>query len=196
MPPLSPAIPALVESLFPDPFYQAISVDFEGDMAARKQVLGHYFQYALDEAARTGRRREADPPDLGAAAWLLPRAADIDAAESAAKTAALAALLGPNGNRNYHRIVDFMGPRAAGLVPAGAWYLSIVGVLPAAQGRGLGLQLLQPTLDEAGRAGAVCYLETFTPGNMAFYERLGFRSVGVFDEPVTGSAYAVMRRDA
>ena len=77
--------PALVEWLFDDPFYQAITADFE-DMAARKQALAAYFAYSLAEARRTGRCVYSEP-DLGAAAWLLPRTPDVEAAESSSKAA-------------------------------------------------------------------------------------------------------------
>ena len=36
---------ALVESLFDNPFYQAVTVDFERDPGRRKQVLESYFEY-------------------------------------------------------------------------------------------------------------------------------------------------------
>jgi GNAT superfamily N-acetyltransferase len=86
-----------------------------------------------------------------------------------------------------------MAERATPIV-TGAWYLSIVGVSPLAQGQGLGQRLLAPTLAEADAAGAPCYLETFSSRNVAFYERLGFRTERTFLEPTTGSEYALMIR--
>jgi GNAT superfamily N-acetyltransferase len=186
--------PALADALIIDPFYLAISVDFAHDMAARKQVLAAYFGYSLDEAGRTGRCLTLEDRELGAAAWLLPRASEVDAAESAAKNTFLAATLGPRGLGNYHRIVEFMAAQAPAVVPAGAWYLSILGVSPASQGRGLGARLLAPTLAEADAAGVPCFLETFTPRSVAFYERLGFRTEATHHEPVTASDYAIMCR--
>ena len=78
------------------------------------------------------------------------------------------------GMENYHRIVRYMTALAAQAIPHSAWYLSIVGILPSAQGRGLGATLLAGTLAEASHAHVPCYLETFTPRNLRFYERLGF----------------------
>jgi len=189
-----PSTPALADALIVDPFYLAISVDFEHDMAARKAVLASYFGYSLGEAERTGRCLATEDGRLGAAAWLLPRAEEVDAAESAAKNEFLLATLGPRGHGNYHRIVEFMAARAPAVVPEGAWYLSILGVSPAAQGRGLGARLLAPTLAEADAAGVPCFLETFTPRSVAFYERLGFRTAARHLEPVTSSPYAIMCR--
>jgi GNAT superfamily N-acetyltransferase len=73
-------------------------------------------------------------------------------------------------------------------------YLSIVAVDPAAQGQGLGRKLLEPTIAEADRLSATCYLETFSLRNLSFYERLGFSTEARFAEPTTGADYAVMVR--
>ena len=196
LPPESLSTPALVDALIVDPFYLAISVDFESDLPARKAVLAAYFAYSLGEASRTGRCETLEYRELGAAAWLLPRTGQVDAHESVSKNAFLARTLGPRGHDNYHRIVEFMSPQASAAVPAQAWYLSILGVSPAAQGRGLGARLLAPTLAEADAAGVPCYLETFTPRSVAFYERLGFRRETSPLEPVTNSVYEIMCRPA
>jgi GNAT superfamily N-acetyltransferase len=97
---------------------------------------------------------------------------------------------------NYYRMVRYMAPLAARVVPGDAWYLSIVGVLPSAQGRGLGATLLAATLAEASRANVACYLETFTPRNLRFYEQLEFHRVADHLEPTTNKDYVVMRKDA
>src|ERR1700681_1875649 len=195
MSPLAQASAALVESLIDDPFYWAITEGFGNDLAARKHALSRYFHYSLEEAGRTGRRVVAAEPRLGAAAWLLPRSPEVDAAESSAKAEHLTAALGSQGMENYYRMVGHMAPLAARVVPGDAWYLSIIGILPSAQGRGLGATLLEGTLAEASQANATCYLETFTPRNLRFYERLGFRRVAEHLEPTTSREYVVMRRD-
>ncbi len=188
----SKTTPALVASLSGDPFYQAITVDSPN--AARSSVLGSYFEYSLQEADRTGRCTVHENPQLGAAAWLLPRALEIDAPETSAKAAYLAQLLGPKGWDNYRRIIEFMSGKSELRVPADAWYLTIVGVHPSAQGRGIGGELLRPTLAEATAAGACAYLETFSARSVAFYQRLGFARVAEFAEPVTRAPYVVMQR--
>jgi GNAT superfamily N-acetyltransferase len=186
---------ALAESLFDDPFYWSITDGFGDDHAARKVALQQYFHYSLEEAQRTGRCVIAPDPSLGGAAWLLPRSSEVAAAEAAAKAQFLRAALGHRGTENYERIVHFMAPLAAKVIPAGAWYLSIIGVLPSAQGRNIGATLLAGTLEEASRARAICYLETFSARNLSFYERRGFRQVANHLEPTTHREYTVMQRD-
>jgi GNAT superfamily N-acetyltransferase len=185
---------ALVDSLRFDPFYVAISQDFGNDETRRREALARYFDYSMSEGDRRGRLVVWPDPAIGAAVWLLPAAASASGTEAAAKAAFLAEVIGAQGAENYHRIIDFMRPRASAVIDESAWYLSIVGVAPSAQGQGIGARLLESTLAEADEAGANCYLETFDSRNPRFYQRLGFSAVGSHLEPVTGSAYTIMNR--
>ena len=170
----SPAtVAALVDSLRYDPFYVAITEEFAGNEARRRQALTCYFDYAMSEGARMGRLVVRPDPSVGAAVWVLPAETSVHDAEAKAKAEFLAAALGASGADAYRRIIDFMRPRASAVVAELAWYLSIVGVSPSAQGQGIGRRLLEPTLAEADDAGVDCYLETFDPRNPGFYQRLG-----------------------
>lgn len=185
---------ALVDSLRYDPFYEAITEEFAGDEARRRQALARYFDYSMSEAIRLGRLVVWPDPAVGAAVWLLPAESAVSDAEAKAKAEFLAAALGATGRDTYRRIIDEMRPRAAAAVAKTAWYLSIVGVAPSAQGQGIGKRLIEPTLDDADDAGVDCYLETFDRRNPRFYQRLGFSAVASHVEPVTGSTYAIMLR--
>ena len=191
---MHPSVPGLVAALYGDVFYQTILVAQPGD-DAKRAALARYMAYSIAEAERTGRVVPADDPAIGAALWLLPRAAAVARDEQAAKHAFLAELCGPAGYDRYCRIVGFMHAQAERVIPADARYLSILGVDPAVQSRGIGARLLAPTLAEADAAGAVTWLETFTTRGARFYQRVGFTLVGWYDEPVTGRAYASLRRD-
>jgi GNAT superfamily N-acetyltransferase len=57
-------------------------------------------------------------------------------------------------------------------------YLAYIGVVPEAQGRGLGASLMAPTLARCDAEGLPAYLEASSPRNAALYERLGFRALG------------------
>jgi GNAT superfamily N-acetyltransferase len=188
-------VAALVDSLRYDPFYVAITDEFADDEARRRQALGRYFDYSMSEGARLGRLVVWPDESVGAAVWLLPAEKSVYVAEVRAKAAFLTDVLGAAGADAYRRIVDFMRPRASRAVGETAWYLSIVGVTPSAQGRGIGKRLIEPTLAEADDAGVECYLETFDQRNPAFYQRLGFAVVASYAEPVTRASYTVMRRN-
>ncbi len=59
------------------------------------------------------------------------------------------------------------------------WYLSMLGVDPARQGRGLGSALLKHTLSRVDDEHAVAYLESSNMKNVPLYERHGFEVMGV-----------------
>jgi GNAT superfamily N-acetyltransferase len=148
----------------------------------------------MSEGARMGRLVVWPDESVGAAVWLFPAETCVYDAETKAKAEFLGEALGVTGACAYRHIIDFMRPRASAVIAESSWYLSIVGVAPLAQGRGLGRRLVEPTLAEADDAGVDCYLETFDTRNPRFYQRLGFSAVGFHTEPITGATYAIMRR--
>jgi len=193
-PGLDPACSSLVAALEDDPFYLSICAPRARDAARRRAVLAGYFDYSIQEGRDIGRCVHLADPARGAAVWLLPQAPDAHARAARKKRAFLEATLNAEGCANYYRIVHFMKSKAAGVVDDEAWYLSIIAVDPAAQGQGLGRTLLEPTLAEADRVSATCYLETFNPRSISFYERLRFRTEAGFAEPTTGANYALLPR--
>ncbi len=58
------------------------------------------------------------------------------------------------------------------------YYLSVLGVEPRGQRRGLGSRLLAPMLERCDREGVPAYLESSKEANLAFYGRHGFRVTG------------------
>lgn len=183
---------SLVDALRGDPFYRTITADLP-DEGTRREALRRYFEYSMLEGERLG-CCSILPDDRGAAVWVKPCPEGRALEEKGRKHAFLASILGPQGLADYHRIIGFMSPRSERAVGGDAWYLSILGVSPAAQGTGLGGRLLGPTLAEADAEGAVCYLETYSPRSMRFYGRLGFEQVASHLEPVTSAEYWIMVR--
>jgi GNAT superfamily N-acetyltransferase len=59
----------------------------------------------------------------------------------------------------------------------------VLGTEPAAQGRGIGSELLRGTLEECDRTGTLAYLESSKEANIPFYERHGFRVDADFSPP-------------
>jgi ribosomal protein S18 acetylase RimI-like enzyme len=76
------------------------------------------------------------------------------------------------------------------------WYLALLGTDPAAQGKGIGSQLLHRVLDDPANASIPAYLETQTAGNVSFYERHSFRVIDQFDMAGGGPHMWLMWRDA
>lgn len=182
----------LADALIADPFYAAISVDFEGNVVARRTALINYFHYSLREGYEIG---VVNIEPHGAAIWTLPQPIEVAQSAAKAKQEAFTNLLGARGLANYRSIIDFMEPTAHVVVPEGSWYLSILGVSPSQQGRGLGRALLEPTLHQADAARVPCFLETYNAASLRFYERLGFKAVADHVEPTTRARYWIMVRE-
>ena len=66
------------------------------------------------------------------------------------------------------------------------WYVWLLGVDPASQGKGVGGALLSSICERADRDGVPCYLDTTNERNLAFYRRHGFEVVYEGDFPRGG----------
>lgn len=58
------------------------------------------------------------------------------------------------------------------------WYLPIIGVDPAQQGRGYGAALMRHAVQRFDADGVVAYLESSNPRNISLYQRHGFEILG------------------
>jgi ribosomal protein S18 acetylase RimI-like enzyme len=76
------------------------------------------------------------------------------------------------------------------------WELLIMAVDPALQGAGHGTALLREGLARVDASGLPCYLNTNTPANLPFYERLGFTVLEEASLGTGGPPAWAMRRPA
>ncbi|HKV80048.1 MAG TPA: GNAT family N-acetyltransferase [Candidatus Sulfotelmatobacter sp.] len=189
-----PASSGAAVALEDDPFYRSICPPYEANPARRRAVLAKYFDYSIQEGRELGRCVHLADETCGVAVWLLPQSQDLETQAVERKRTFLQAALSAQGYANYYGIIEFMSAKSATVVDDAAWYLSIVAVDPVVQGQGLGRKLLEPTIVEADRGGATCYLETFSRRSLPFYQRLGFAAAARFTEPTTGADYMVMIR--
>ena len=185
---------SLAAALIGDPFYRAVTVACGDDEAARLAMLEAYFVLALAEGWQAGRVDLADAAGNGAAIWTTDTPAAQRQAAYAQREAALRVLLGKRGFAHFSAIVENMEHALASHDLSAAWYLSIAGIAPDAQGRGLGASVLAPGLAAVDAAGAACFLETYNERSLPFYGRLGFAVAGRYAEAVTGCDYWLMVR--
>lgn len=61
------------------------------------------------------------------------------------------------------------------------WYLPLIGVDPAQQGRGYGSALLAHALRLCDEDGTPAYLESSNPRNIPLYQRNGFEVLGTIE---------------
>ncbi len=74
------------------------------------------------------------------------------------------------------------------------WYVAVLGVAPAAQGRGVGRALLDDVFARAEADGVPVYLETTNPDNVPLYEHLGFETREELEPPGGGPPVWTMLR--
>lgn len=187
------AAATLAVALCDDPFYRSISVASGDDPHRRLLQLTHYFEHSIAEGREVGNVSFTGVE--GAAIWITSDDAARLRVARERKLAALAQILGDEGFANYQRIVAAMEHALPLGIDPSCWYLSIIGVSPESRGRGLGGGLLSPMLAKADALAAACFLETFNPRSIPFYERLGFVVIDTLVEPVTGASYEVMLRE-
>jgi ribosomal protein S18 acetylase RimI-like enzyme len=74
------------------------------------------------------------------------------------------------------------------------WYLPLIGVEPAKQGRGYGSALLGHALEHIDREGRIAYLESTNPSNIPLYKRHGFEVIGIIQVWDSPPLYPMIRR--
>jgi len=75
------------------------------------------------------------------------------------------------------------------------FYLPLIGVEPASQGRGIGSALMAPVLERCDREGLPAYLEASSARNRALYLRHGFEVVEEVHLPADGPPVWLMWRN-
>lgn len=184
---------ALYAALVVDPFYVEMEKSVEHPHDPKEAMLC-YYDYSIHEAEQVGRLLRPEEPPFGVSIWSVPLSERDASRKSEAKKNLILTCMGQRSLQTYEEIVSFMSKASEKVVSERDWYLSILGILPEFQGKGLGADLVQPILQQADEAGIATYLETFTPRNMSFYQRLGYQSIASFSEPVTQCDYWIMRR--
>lgn len=185
---------ALHAALAGDAFYIAMENSVSGPPDCRREAMLKYYDFSLQEGRRYGAVIVTDGQTAGASIWTMPLEERVSEQMSHDKKAFLGCHMGSASLQTYERITGFMARQTHAVCPPGSWYLSIIGLAPSFQGRGLGGALVVPMLDRTDQLGVHTYLETFTPRNMPFYRRLGYEAIAAFDEPATKTPYWVMAR--
>ncbi len=74
------------------------------------------------------------------------------------------------------------------------WYLPLVGVDPAHQGKGYGDALMAYALERCDRDRAPAYLESTDPRNISLYRRHGFEPIGTIQAGSSPPLVPMLRR--
>jgi ribosomal protein S18 acetylase RimI-like enzyme len=74
------------------------------------------------------------------------------------------------------------------------WYLPLIGVDPAQQGKGYGAALMRHALRECDRTHTLAYLESSNPANIPFYEQHGFQLMGKIQSGSSPNLFPMQRK--
>ena len=155
--------------------------------ANKTDLITGFFRAFDEQIAAYGWLWEAGEA-LGAAAWVPPGSdeamMDIDRSIRPALTGAEA---------RHAEMWDWI---AGNFPDEPFWYLDHIAVRADHRGSGLGAALIRHGLDFADRDGVPAFLETGRPGNVAYYERRGFRTIADDDAPGGGPHLWFMRYDS
>ena len=185
---------ALYDSLIADPFYLTLEKTVSGSNQERREAILRYMDYSMVEGEYFGQTFIPTGYSYGVSIWLKPLSDNDEIEKKRRKKEFIVNHMGQSSWFCYDSIVEFMSTKSSSLIPTDSWYLSIVGLKPSHQSKGIGSSLINPTLATTDRKGLVTYLETFTPRNIKFYERLGYKTIKSFHEPTTKTDYWIMTR--
>jgi len=153
-----------------DPNWEWFMPD-ETSRVARLQVM--FAAYAHHIALRYGTDCFTTDGYAGASLWVAPGHGKMSA-EDTVRT--LPAWVRAIGWRNLLRAQRGLASFDAVHPHERHYYLPFVGVLPEAQGHGLGTALVMPVLEKCDRDDIPAYLEATSEDSRRCYERLGFET--------------------
>ena len=166
------------------------------DPDERARLLPALYVAAAGLAERFGEGFVTEPALLGAALWFPPGRTELGTEHFEAVGAGDLARRLPRGAfGRFASVMAYLDGLRRRDVPRPHWYLSVLGVEPEVQGRGIGGVLLQPILERCDSAGLPAYLETQKQRNVPFYGRHGFRVLVEVDEPSSGIRFWTMLRE-
>ena len=168
------------------------------DDAVRQRATPYFFETALRYSVLYGEVYTVSEKMEAVAAWLSFEytSAKPDLFNQAGGEE-FCAQAGPEAVARLRSIHEFNNARHEHNAPFPHWYLSLIGVDPDFQGKGLASKLIKPMLARLDSVNLPCYLETQDEPNVALYKHYGFDLLENYIVPGTGfTLYAMLRKAA
>lgn len=163
---------SLARAFHDDPFYDWLLPKGPGRAPA---ALG-FFRLLLRQLSNDLQQTYTLPDRAGCALWLPPGKHQLSWWRQARLIPSFTRVVGLEGIPRGLRIIAHMDALHERFAPEPHYTLSVLGVDPAAQGRGLSRLLLEPMLARCDDEKRLVYLETAKARNVPLYERYGFVS--------------------
>ena len=172
----------------------ALMLSFAGDPMARwswadpKVYLAAFPRFARAFGGKAFEQGTAHRiGHAGAALWLAPGVEPDDQAMAKLMVETISPTMAEDGGKLMEQMGAFHPKEPH-------WYLPIIGIDPAHQGKGLGGKLLAHQLAICDHDGALAYLESSNPRNIGLYERHGFVALGRIQAGNSPSMVPMLRR--
>jgi ribosomal protein S18 acetylase RimI-like enzyme len=170
------------------------------DETERRALLPDYMRVRVRFALLEGHAYGAGDPLCGVAIWEPPHPPDGPRDLDPDGTRTGYADVRPRLTDDMMARFDAMGAdqrpvRDLAMGGPSYWYLSLLGVDPAAQRSGAGGALLADMFVRLDAAAEPCILDTSNEANIAYYEQRGFRLIHHGQVPLGGPEFWTFRRD-
>ena len=155
-----------------------VSIFFEPDEEKRKKQTPRIYRLVLQSAIATGEVYATSPEMEGVAVWTLSDNLQPEGKHGFSMGWLWVSLFSDKeADKRREAFFEYSQAVRARVVPGRYWYLQMLGVDPAYQGKGFSSRLLKPMLERADREGLLCCLETQLEKNVPLYQHFGFRVV-------------------
>ena len=186
---------SLYESLKDDPFFNFLKRKIKAAESTKLEVMLRYMNFSIEDAFKYGKVGQIGEENYGASLWSIPLKGEKALKRKEEKEIGFKSIFGEKAYAELYEVSKSMTELNNKFITEDMWYLSILGIHPDYQNKGLGRKLVEPILVEADTLKIPTYLETFTPQNNSFYKRLGYQVVANIHEPIIGADYNLMVRD-
>lgn len=155
-----------------------VSVFFMPDDKKRRQQTPRVYRQIIGASINTGEVYGTSPKMEGVAIWVLHDSRQTPPKHRVSLTMLWLNLLADKGMKKRQKaFFDYSDSVRLRVVPERYWYLQMLGVDPAYQGKGYAGRLLRPMLARADKVGLPVFLETQLKKNVPLYEHFGFKVV-------------------
>lgn len=187
-------IGAAGESLARSFFHDPLAVHMVPDEPERARLLPSHFTPFVRYGHLFG-EVHTTPSVNAVAVWLPSQAVEITP-DRAARCGLdkVEAAVGSAAWGRFSRVMDGIEHVHRSSVAGPHWYLALIGVEPSRQGQGLGVAMLRAMFARIDGEGLPCYLETFQPTNVPFYQRNGFEMAAAGRDAGSGLRYWAFTR--